>query len=119
MDPTAPIGFRTEVTVLPDYEGVIVLAPRDLCPTEARADFEGLRRRDGKHCVPEFGFELVKYGFAKPSRNVANDTSDHPTYRVLGVFGSDDALMCVTTYRRRSHNITRYKERDTYLDHPF
>jgi len=47
LHPTAPIGLRTEVAVLPAYEGVIVLAPRDLCPTEARANFEGLRRRDG------------------------------------------------------------------------
>ena len=56
--------------------------------------------------MPELGFELVKDGFAKPSRNVANDASDRAAYRVLGIFGSDDALMSVTTYRR-SDNVTR------------
>lgn len=106
LHPTAPIGCRTEITVLLADEGVIVLAPRDLRPTEARTNFESLGRWDGEHCVTELGFELVKHGFAKASRDIANDASDHPTYRVLGIFGPDDALMCVTT-KGRSHNVTR------------
>lgn len=40
----------------------------------------------------ELGFELVKDGFTKSSRDVANDACDSPTYRVLSVFGPDDAL---------------------------
>ena len=100
LHPTTPIGCRTEVTILLAYEGVIVFAPGDLRPTEARANFESLRRRDGEHCVSELGFELVKYGFAKPGGNVANDAGDRTTYRVLGIFGSDDALMWVTTNGR-------------------
>lgn len=41
----------------------------------------------------ELGFELVKDGFTKSGRDVANDACDSPTYRVLSVFGPDDALM--------------------------
>lgn len=47
LHPSAPIGLRAEVAVVPAYEGVVVFTPRDLRPTEARANFEGLCRRDG------------------------------------------------------------------------
>jgi hypothetical protein len=43
--------------------------------------------------VCELGFELVKDGFTKSSRDVANNACDSPTYRVLSIFGPDDALM--------------------------
>ena len=43
---TAPIGCRAEVAAFLAYEEIVVFTPRDFGPTEARANFEGLRRRD-------------------------------------------------------------------------
>ena len=42
--------------------------------------------------MSELGFELVKHGFAESGRDVANDASYSPAYRILSVLGSDDAL---------------------------
>ena len=64
----------------------------------------------------ELGFELVKDGFAKSSRDVANDACDNPTYRVLSVFGPDDAL---GETNARSHEITERPGNDANLDHAF
>lgn len=46
LNSAAPVGCRAEVAILAAYEGVVVLTPRDLRPTEARTDFEGLRGWD-------------------------------------------------------------------------
>lgn len=88
----APVRRRAKPPVGPLDEAVVVLAPGDLCPTEAGADLEGLRGGDGEHGVGEHGFELVEDGLTEPWGHVTKYASDRATDGVMCFFCAKDAL---------------------------
>jgi hypothetical protein len=92
LDTSTPVRLGTEAPIWPANESVVVLAARNFCSSEARADLERLGGWDGEHGVCQLGFELVEDRLSQPSRDVAKDAGNSTSNRVGRVLGPDDTL---------------------------